>query len=221
MPATASPSLQIAADVDPLLEAVSRGAHDAFAALHDLMLASIYAVAYRVVGNAALSEEITQEVLLAVWTQGWSFDRSRGSARAWILTIAHRRAVDVVRRESSSSARIDRVAAANADRPYDEVAEAVLDRSEHARVRVALGSLTALQRQAIDLAYYDGHTHREIADILDIPLGTAKTRLADGLRRLRRHLGSDQAARTRKNVEKVAAGGTGCDADRTTVGTQD
>lgn len=171
-----------------LLEQVGTGDGDAFAELYDRTTPAVYGMARRVVVDASLAEEVTQEVLLEVWSKAASFDRTRGSARSWILTMAHRRAVDVVRREQASSNRVDRVAAASSARPYDEVAEAVLERLESdlraLAVDRALGTLTALQRSALELAYFKGFTYREVAQILEVPVGTAKSRIRDGLRRL-------------------------------------
>ena len=134
---------------------------------------------------ARASADVTQEVLLAVWSEARSFDAGRGGARAWILTMTHRRAVDAVRREEAARKRDSRVAA---DRPFDEVAETVVDRSSAREVTQALECLSAAQRSAIDLAYFGGCTYREVAGILGVPLGTAKTRIRDGLRRLAVHL---------------------------------
>lgn len=138
----------------------------------------------RVIRDPSIAEEVAQDVFLAMWAKAASFDATRGSARSWILTIAHRRAVDVVRREQASRDRLTRVAADDVHRPFDEVAELVLRRCEDREVRVALRALTPIQRQAVELAYYQGLTYRQVAQRLDVPLGTIKTRIRDGLRRL-------------------------------------
>jgi RNA polymerase sigma-70 factor (ECF subfamily) len=117
------------------------------------------------------------------------FDHRRGSAQAWVLTIAHRRAVDRVRSEQAARTRDDRVGIEWLERPADTVAEEVELHLDHQRVRTALGQLTAKQREAMELAYYGGYTHREVAELLETPLGTVKTRLRDGLIRLRDELG--------------------------------
>ena len=176
------------ASVESLLEQVAAGDREAFAQLYDCIAPAVYGMACRIVVDPSLAQEITQDVLLAVWSTAARFDRSRGSARGWILTIAHRRSVDVVRSEQSARNRVDRVAAATIDTPFDEVGEAVADAFEdrfRAReVTRALRTLTELQRAAVELAYFKGMTYGEVAQVLRVPLGTAKTRIRDGLQRL-------------------------------------
>lgn len=178
-----------ARDADTLLRRSAHGDQAAFTELYDLVAGQVYGLVRRVLRDPAQSEEVAQEVLLEVWRLAPRFDARRGGAQAWIMTIAHRRAVDRVRSEQSSRTRDDRAAAAAHSRPADVVAEEVETRMEHARVRDALGSLTDLQREAVELAYYGGHTYAEVAELLDAPLGTVKTRLRDGLIRLRDELG--------------------------------
>lgn len=187
----------VTCSAEQLLEQVAAGDRNAFAELYDRMAPGVYGMACRVVVDASIAEEVTQEVLLAVWSRAQSFDRSRGSARSWILTMAHHRAVDVVRREQAARNREQRVAAASIDRPADDVADAVvqrfMDRSRARDVDRALCSLTVLQRSAVELAYFSGFTYREVAQSLAVPLGTAKTRIRDGLRRLTDELGAGAA----------------------------
>jgi RNA polymerase sigma-70 factor (ECF subfamily) len=133
------------------------------------------------------AEEVAQEALVDVWRLAARFDPAKGSAVNWVLTITHRRAVDWVRSEQASQARQRR--AASEQVPYDEVAEAVTARLEHQQVRRCLKTLTNLQREAITLAYYGGHTYREVAALLSVTLPTIKTRMRDGLIRLRDCLG--------------------------------
>jgi RNA polymerase sigma-70 factor (ECF subfamily) len=171
-----------------LLVRVGRGDEAAFAALYDEVADEVYGVAKRIVRDAHLSEEVTQEVLVEVWRRSPRFDPALGTATGWILMIARARAVDRVR---SEQAHRDRHAAherraAHVDHAPDERVERRLDRE---RVRQALAQLTDLQRSAVELAFYGGHTHTEVAQLLDIPLGTAKTRIRDGLIRLRDALG--------------------------------
>ena len=174
--------------VEALLERVAGGDREAFAELYDQLAPVVYGIARRVLVNPSMAEEVTQDVLLAVWTNAASFDPARGSARAWILMQAHRRAVDAVRSEQAARNRAERVAAATLERPFDEVADVVVDRMvEGSRAREltrALDALTPLQRAAIELAYFKGFTYAHVAQVLDIPLGTAKTRIRDGMRRL-------------------------------------
>lgn len=177
---------------DPLvavMHRVARGDEDAFASLYDAVAAPVHGLVLRVLRNPAQSEEVTQEVMVEVWRQAARFSGDRGSVRSWVLTIAHRRAVDRVRSAQSGADREDRAGRKDVVREFDEVAEVVEHRMEAEQVRRALTGLTELQREAVTLAYYGGHTHRECAELLDVPLGTVKTRLRDGLIRLRDEMG--------------------------------
>ena len=176
--------------LDDLLSAVALGEQEAFAAVYDRVHTQVYGLVRRVLRDPSQSEEIAQEVLLDVWRTASRFDRSRGSAMAWIMTMAHRRAVDRVRSEQASRNRETKIAVRDGvGDEFDEVAETVEVRLEHQQVRQAMDRLTDLQRQSIELAYYGGYTYREVADLLDTPLGTVKTRLRDGLIRLRDAMG--------------------------------
>jgi RNA polymerase sigma-70 factor (ECF subfamily) len=170
-----------------LLRRVATGDRDAFGALYDSLAPAVHGLAVRIVRSPALAEEVTQDVFLAVWQQAPSFDPSLGAARTWVLTLAHRRAVDAVRREQSQRDRNARSASLGYQHPFDQVAEEVLARAATAsaseQVGRALGSLTPLQRKTIALAYYEGLTYPQVAARLAIPLSTAKTRIRDGLRR--------------------------------------
>lgn len=175
--------------LEGLLTRVAKGDQAAYAALYDRTTPSVYGLIRRVLRDPAQSEEVAQEVLLEVWRTATRFDAERGSANAWIMTMAHRRAVDRVRSEQAARARDDKVGVRDASVGFDEVAEEVEARLEHQQVRWALDQLTDLQREAVQLAYYGGHTYREVAELLDAPLGTVKTRLRDGFIRLRDTLG--------------------------------
>jgi len=175
--------------LDDLLAAVARGDQAAFARLYDACAGHVYGLVRRVLRDPAQSEEVAQEVLVEVWRTAPRYDPCRGTALGWILTIAHRRAVDRVRSEQASRRREDADGRARPADAHDAVAEEVELRLEHQQVRRALASLTALQREAVELAYYGGYTHREVADLLGAPLGTVKTRLRDGLLRLRDEMG--------------------------------
>jgi RNA polymerase sigma-70 factor, ECF subfamily len=174
---------------DDLLRRVARGDEAAFGALYDLIAAGVYGLALRVLRDRAHAEEVAQEAMVEVWRTAGRYDPARGSATAWIHTIAHRRAVDRVRSEQASADRARRVGTASAEMPYDDVAEQATARLEHLQVRRCMEGLTALQREAIILAYYEGHTYREVAELLDTALPTVKTRMRDGLIRLRDCLG--------------------------------
>jgi RNA polymerase sigma-70 factor, ECF subfamily len=176
-------------DDDGLLAAVARGDQTAFAELYDRFIGHVYGVVRRVVRDPAQSEEVAQEIHVEVWRTATRFDPSRGSARTWILTIAHRRAIDRVRSEQAARDRLQKVAQRDHQRDFDEVSERVEVRLEQEQVRAALGTLTDLQREAVELAYYQGYTYREVSELLDTPLGTIKTRMRDGLIRLRDALG--------------------------------
>ena len=172
-------------EIDNLLRAVARGDDAAFARLYDLLAPRVFGLARRVLRDPAQAEEMAQEVLVEVWRTASRFDSQRGSGLSWVLTIAHRRTVDRVRSEQAASDRLQKVAAASVHVPYDEVADQVGSRMERQQVRRCLDGLTELQRQAITLAYYGGHTYREVATLLDAALPTVKTRMRDGLIRLR------------------------------------
>ncbi len=186
--AGASPSPLPTADA--LLSAVGRGDRAAFEALYALIAPTVLGVITRVVRDPAQSEEVAQEALVEVWRTAPRFDPARGSAKTFVATIAHRRAVDRVRAEEASRRRERREAATSTDRPDgSEPGDRLIERIERRQVRTALGTLTDMQREAIVLAYFDGRTHAEVAALLRVPLGTVKTRIRDGLIRLRDTMG--------------------------------
>jgi RNA polymerase sigma-70 factor, ECF subfamily len=176
-------------ELGALLTRVARGDQDAYAAVYDRTAGPVLGLVLTVVRDPAQSEEVTQEVLLDVWRSASRFDAGLGSAAAWVMTLAHRRAVDRVRSEQKAAERELRVATSAV--AYDEVAEAVEARLDRERVRRCLGSLTELQRESVTLAYYGGYTYREVAGLLGVAIGTVKTRMRDGLIRLRDCLGVD------------------------------
>jgi RNA polymerase sigma-70 factor, ECF subfamily len=176
-------------ELGDLLVLVARGDPDAYAAVYDRTAGQVLGIALSVVRDPAQSEEVAQEVLLDVWRSASRFDPKLGSGAAWVMTLAHRRAVDRVRSEQKATEREQR--AASADVAYDEVTEAVEARLDRERVRRCLGSLTELQRESVTLAYYGGYTYRQVAGLLGVAVGTVKTRMRDGLIRLRDCLGVD------------------------------
>jgi RNA polymerase sigma-70 factor, ECF subfamily len=174
---------------DELLRQVARGDEQAFRALYDQLAPRVFGLAKRVVRDPAQAEEVAQEALVEVWRAAARFDAAKGSATSWVLTITHRRAVDRVRAAQAGADRERRVAAASTETPYDDVVEEVTANLEQQQVRRCLKGLTDLQREAITLAYYDGFTYREVAEKLDTALPTIKSRMRDGLIRMRDCLG--------------------------------
>lgn len=178
------------ADLGGLLKRCARGDESAFASFYDATSSRAWGVALRVVRNRAQAEEVMQEAYLTAWRQSGRFNPKRGRAEAWFLTIVHRTAVDRVRSAEASTRREQKYGEQSYDAPeHDATASAVHRSLEARRVHGALEALTELQRQAVELAYWGGYTHTEVAGILDIPVGTAKTRIRDGLIRLRDTLG--------------------------------
>jgi RNA polymerase sigma-70 factor (ECF subfamily) len=176
-------------EADKLLVRVAGGDQRAFEELYALVSGPVFGLVRRVVRDPAQSEEVAQEVLLELWRSAGRFDPDRGSALSWILTLAHRRAVDRVRSARAATEREQREGRRNHHPAFDQVAEEVEAGLERQWVRHCLEKLTILQRESVTLAYYDGYTYREVAERLSCPLGTVKTRMRDGLTRLRECLG--------------------------------
>lgn len=174
---------------DALLRQVAAGDELAFERLYDQLGAAVFGLCLRVLRDRDHAAEVAQEVWLGIWRDAARFDPARGSARAWALTAAHRRAVDRVRAVQSQRDRDQRDFEAEPGRPFDEVADEVADDLERARVRDCLDALTETQRRAVVLAYYGGRTYREVAVELGAALPTVKSRIRDGLVRLRTCLG--------------------------------
>jgi RNA polymerase sigma-70 factor (ECF subfamily) len=178
----------VAGDLDDVLVRVARGDEAAFAAVYDRLGAGVYGLARRVIRDPARAEEIAQEVFLQVWQTAARFDPQRGRARSWVMTLAHRRAVDAVRHDQAATNR-ERAYDWTPGPDHDEVSESVTVLLEHEQVRKCLEGLTELQREAIDLAYYQGYTCAQCASVLDANPATIKTRMRDGLVRLRDCMG--------------------------------
>lgn len=181
-------------DPGSLLELAASGDLQAFGRFYDLMAPRVYGLALRVLRDPGYAEETAQEVFLQVWKQAADYRPSLGSVQSWVLTITHRRAVDRVRSESSA-ARRDEVDAATGTIHGGDVAEQVTEQisrgEEAAEVRRCLETLTDNQRESIEMAYFSGHTYREVAERLGTALPTVKSRIRDGLRRLKNCLGGE------------------------------
>ena len=179
----------VPASLGDLLGRAADGDQAAFGELYDQCSGRVFGLVRRLLKDAAQSEEVTQEIFLEVWQNAKRYDPGKGSAATWILTMAHRRAVDRIRSSQSTRDRDHRIGLRDLETDYDSVSESVEIRVEHERVGQALQRLTELQRQAVTLAYYGGYSHSEVAEMLKVPIGTVKTRLRDGMIRLRDELG--------------------------------
>lgn len=196
---TAVPSLPDEKDVsggskagtspDDLLKRIALGDERAFEILYDSFAGRVFGLARRIVRNPSQAEEVAQEVFLEIWRRASRFDASRGSATSWVMTLTHARSVDRVRSAQASADRELKVAYASHEVEIDSVVEAVESAFERKAVQKCLTTLTDLQRESITLAYYSGYTYREVAELLTTPLPTIKTRLRDGMIRLRDCLG--------------------------------
>ncbi|MGC4950411.1 sigma-70 family RNA polymerase sigma factor [Streptomyces sp. DT224] len=176
-------------DLQELMVLVARGDQNAFAQVYDAVSGPVLGLVRGVLRDPAQSEEVAQEVWVDVWRTASRFQPARGSAMNWVLTLAHRRAVDRVRSAQASAAREHKAALLDRTPAFDEVTEQVETRLEREQVRRCMRTLSELQRESVTLAYYRGLTYREVAELLAVPLGTIKTRLRDGLIRMRDCLG--------------------------------
>jgi RNA polymerase sigma-70 factor (ECF subfamily) len=177
------------ASKEELLGRVATGDQQAFAALYDEVSPRVFGLIRRLLVDHSQSEEVTQEVFLEIWQNATRYEPTKGGALTWILTMAHRRAVDRIRASQSSRDRDVKIGIRDFVAEYDNVSETVEITIEHERVKEAMAQLTELQRQAVTLAYYGGYSHSEVSAMLKVPLGTVKTRLRDGMIRLRDELG--------------------------------
>ncbi|MDJ0382468.1 ECF RNA polymerase sigma factor SigK [Streptomyces sp. G-G2] len=168
---------------------VAQGDQDAFAALYDVIAGPVFGIVLKVLRDRAQSEEVTQEVMIEIWRGAARYQPAQGSVMTWTATLAHRRAVDRVRSAQAAAHRDHNDAVGAQVRPFDEVSEQVETRLESEQVRRCLRRLTDLQRETVTLAYYQGLTYREVAETLGTPLPTIKTRMRDGLIRLRDCMG--------------------------------
>ncbi len=175
-----------------LMGRVARGDQEAFAAVYDATSRTVFGIVLRVLRDRAQAEEVTQEVYVEAWRHASRFDAKQGTATSWLNTIAHRKAVDRVRSSERSIQRDQRhfeLEAIQSGPGQTDVSELVVAEDEGRRVRDALKLLPQAQRTAIRLAYFEGRSYREVAEYLELPLGTVKTRIRDAMERLRQHLG--------------------------------
>jgi RNA polymerase sigma-70 factor (ECF subfamily) len=186
--------LRSLADED-VMQLVRRGDARAFEVIYERHSAAAFSLAYRMMGTRAGAEDVTQDAFLSLWRSGSRYDRARGSVRTWVLGIVHHRAIDALRRATVHDRR------RAGDEGIEERFEArertdveAARREEAGTVRSALSSLPADQSQVIELAYFGGFTHTEIADMLDAPVGTVKGRMRLGLKKMRSQLGEGQVA---------------------------
>ncbi|MCY7400316.1 MAG: ECF RNA polymerase sigma factor SigK [Nocardioides sp.] len=184
-----APAGDAVARLADLLKRASRGDEAAFAEFYDATSSRAYGLALRVVRNPAHAEEVSQEAYLDAGRASTRFDPARGSAAGWLLTIVHRKAVDRVRSVEAATNRDETWRRESRATEHDDTSEAAHSSLEAARIRGAVATLTDVQREAVELTYFGGYTHTEVATLLDVPLGTAKTRIRDGLIRLRDVMG--------------------------------
>jgi RNA polymerase sigma-70 factor (ECF subfamily) len=190
LPVTSAP-LPADDSLSDLLHRSGRGDQQAFARLYDELSSLVHGIVLAVVRDPAHSEEVTQEVFVELWRLSARFDPSKGAVRPWAATIAHRRAIDRVRSEQANRNRVRREVS-NIEVDHDDVAGNTHAEFDRARVRRALTAISPLQREAVELAYFGGHTYRQVAVLLDVAEGTVKTRIRDGMTRLRIELGGER-----------------------------
>lgn len=179
------------ADDADLLARLAAGESDALAEIYDRYHRQVFSLAVRILGDQVLAEDTTQEVFLAVWRDPRKFDPAKGAFASWLLALAHHRSVDAVRREESQRRRRDRLTELEpSSMTTEDPSETAMERLAGADVRTALSALPDVQREALTLAYFGGYTQREVAVLTGAPLGTVKTRMLAGMRRLRQVLGS-------------------------------
>ncbi|GAB3898638.1 ECF RNA polymerase sigma factor SigK [Kibdelosporangium lantanae] len=176
--------------LEDLMPRVARGDEAAFEQFYRNLAGPVFGLVQRVLRDPAQAEEVTQEVFVELWRTAARYEAGRGSVRAWALTIAHRRSVDRVRQAQASTDREAKVAHQSTTPDFDHVTDTVMGNLEREQVRRCVNGLTELQRESVILAYYHGHTYQEVAQLLNCPLGTVKTRMRDGLIRLRDCMGA-------------------------------
>ena len=190
-PTSSARLTSVADEVTPelLMEKVSSGDRAAFTALYERFSPRVFGLSNRILRDPSQAEEVAQEIFLEIWQRASRFDRARGTATSWIMTITHGRSIDRVRQSQASRARDLKSSVNNFDRDVDSVADSVVQHEDASEVKACLDTLTPLQRESITLAYFGGHTQREVGEMLGAALPTIKTRMRDGLIRLRDCMG--------------------------------
>src|SRR3954449_9855120 len=192
--AAQSRDLRLLADED-LMHLVARAQPQAFEVVYERHSGAAFSLAYRMVGTRGVAEDVVQEAFLNLWRSGARYERTRGSVRTWVLGIVHHRAIDALRRHAVHDRR--RASDEGIEERFEarERTDVEAARRDEARdVRQALGTLPAEQCKVIELAYFGGFTHSEIASMLDTPIGTVKGRMRLGLKKMRAQLGEGQVA---------------------------
>jgi RNA polymerase sigma-70 factor, ECF subfamily len=162
---------------------------DAFGVIYDRHCAAVYSLAYRIVGRRSAADDVCQEAFIAVWRSGARYDPALGSVRSWLLTIAHHRAIDLIRRATRHEERqVSDERAADLVAADDDTERAAMERTESHDTLLLLEELPGEQRRVIELAFYSGFSHTEIANALAVPLGTVKGRMRLGLEKLREQM---------------------------------
>lgn len=183
-------STGFAPTLEVLVARVSRGDEAAFAALYEKLSSRVFGLVRHLLRDDAQSEEVTQEIFVEAWQNASRYDPSRASVTTWLMTIAHRRAVDRIRSSQASRLRDLKVGIENFQEAYEPVEASAILHDESHRVMNALRELSEEQRLVIQLAYFGGLTHVEVAEHLQLPLGTVKTRIRDGMQKLRSLMGA-------------------------------
>ena len=182
------------ADEDLISLVAAKGSAEAFAALYDRHSSAAYSLSYRMMGEKQAAEDLMQDAFLKVWRNAESYRTERGSVRTWILSIVHNRGIDQLRSLASRRRTQDRVeASAPVSQPSEAFAQTWRN-SQREQVREALGTLPAEQLKILELAYFSGYTHVEIAELLELPLGTVKGRMRLGLKKIRDYFDSRDVA---------------------------
>ncbi len=199
----ARPSEGSSPDAD-ILRRIAAGDAGAVDDMYERFRRPAFSLARRILADDTLAEDVLQDVFLSVWRNPSAFDGQRGSFSSWLMAMVHHKAVDAVRREESQRRRqtlAEEDMALRAPMSSSDVEEEAWNRSEAERVRIALGDLPDSQREALTLAYYGGYTQREVAALTGAPLGTVKTRMLAGMRRLKQGLGG--SAGVERGIEEA------------------